>query len=368
MSALRTLLLALFLIGVGFFVGYGYQARGAKSAISKIAASPTPQAPQIKGLHASPDGKLLAFTGVYARSERAGVWILNPATGVANGSPSPSGWQDFVTQWRADGRAILLEREKIPRPVADAKAGIYFAPVEGANAQAGDLSPMPVELPRGEKIMTGILAPGGELVLKTKREPKTLSIVRNGIAVAVDRSVLNYGQNRPVREGKKLVFYVVRDVPSSEDVALFRVEDGRARQLSPGWNDVEWSYVAPSGRQLLVARLDENEVDWNWTLYQITPQSVKALRSARIPADVISVYWSNDEKHILGAAGERLWQIQVPDLRCLPIGSQSDWNADDATWIDDQSVAVAKSGEVWRVDVKSGNAVRLWRFPDQFWK
>ncbi len=85
MSALRTLSLALFLTGIGFFVGYGYQARGAKSAIPTAKLAPTPQAPQIKGLHASPDGKLLAFTGVYARSERAGVWILNPATGVSGG-------------------------------------------------------------------------------------------------------------------------------------------------------------------------------------------------------------------------------------------------------------------------------------------
>lgn len=366
MSALRTSILALFLIGIGFFVGYGYQARGAKSAVSKTVIMPPAQAPQIKGLHASPDGKLLAFTGVYARSERAGVWVLNPATGVANGSPSPAGWQDFVTQWRADGRALLVEREKIPRPVAVAKAGIYLAPVERKNTRAGELSPLPFELPRGEKIITALLAPGGDLVLKTKREPKSLYTVHGG-AVKIDQTGFNYGQNRPVREGKKLVFYVVRDVPNSADVALFRIENGRARQLSPGWNDVSWSYVAPSGKQLMVARLDENEVDWNWTLYQITPRAVKTLASARIPADVISVYWSADEKHVLGAAGERLWDITVPGLKCTPIGTKRDWNADDASWIDNKSIAVAQNGEVWRVAINSGHAARLWRFPDQFW-
>lgn len=367
MSAFRTLLLALFLIGIGFLVGYGYQARGAKSAVRKTTLAPAPQAPQIKGLHASPDGKLLAFTGVYARSERAGVWILNPATGTANGNPSPAGWQDFVTQWRADGKAILLEREKIPRPVADAKAGIYLAPVSRASTKAGELAPIAAAVPRGEKIVNGLLAPGGDLIIRTKREPKSLYIVRSGEAIPVDKSSFNYGQNRPVLEGKNLVFYVVRDVPNSEDVALFRVQNGAARQISPGWNDVSWSYVAPSGKQLIVARLDENEVDWSWTLYGVTPQKVRAIKSARIPADVISVYWSGDEKRVLGAAGEKLWQIEVPTLKCTPIGKKTDWNADDATWIDNQSVAIAENGEIWRVNVRGGSAARLWKFPDQFW-
>ena len=370
MSAFRTLFLALFLTSIGFFVGYGYQARGARSAVPKTAPA-TPQAPQIKGLHASPDGKLLAFTGVYARSERAGVWILNPATGVAHGRPSPAGWQDFVTQWRGDGRSILVEREKIPRPVAEAKAGIYLAPVSRQTTSAGELSPLDTPLPRGEKIVTGILAPGGELVLKTKREPKSLFVVRGGVARPIDRTTFNYGQNRPVREGKNLVLYAVRDVPgrdpASEDVALYRIGNGHARQISPAWNDVSWSYVAPSGKQLIVARLDENEVDWNWTLYKITPVGIQTLKSATVPADVISVYWSGDEKHVLGAAGEKLWSIEVPSLKVNQVGPKVDWDADDATLIDNQSVAVAQGGQVWRVEVPSGRAALLWRFPDEFW-
>ena len=374
MSAFRTLSLALFLTLVGFFVGYGYQARGAKpgAAPNSRPAAPALQAPQIKGLHASPDGKLLAFTGVYARSERAGVWILNPATGVAHGRPSPAGWQDYVTQWRSDSRSLLLEREKIPRPVADAKAGIYTASVERATTRAAEPLPVGVDLPRGEKIVTGLLAPNGELVLKTKREPKSLYIVRGSAARQLDRAAFNYGQNRPVREGKNLVFYAVRDVPNSdpenEDVALYRIENGRARQISPVWNDVSWSYVAPSGKQILVARVAENEVDWSWTLYKIAPQGVRIVKSATVPADVISVYWSGDEKRVLGAAGEKLWSIDVPSLKTTQIGKKPDWNADDATWIDNRAVAVAQGGEVWRVEVPSGRAVRLWRFPDEFWK
>lgn len=373
MNALRIFLVALILVGVGFVVGYGYQSSGARPEIAAVPSktAPTPQAPLVKGLHASPDGKLIAFTGVYARSERAGVWVLNPATGVANGRESPIGWQDYVTQWRSDSRSLLLEREKIPRPVAPADAGLFTAPVDRATTSAGELAPIAsASLPRGEKIITGILAPNGELVLKTRREPKSLYIVRNGIAVAVDRANITYGQNRPVREGKNLVFYVMRDVPGQSDsVALFRVAGGKARQISPSWNDVSWSYVASSGRQLIVARSDENEVDWNWTLYQIAPNGVKTLQSARIPADVISVYWSSDEKRVLGAAGEKLWIVDVPSLKTTQLGPRTDWKADDASWLGPQNaVAIASGGELWRVEVPSGKAARLWRFPAQFWK
>ena len=371
MSPFRTLLLAMGLVGVGFFVGYGYQADGAKSALpAAVAPTATPQAPLVKGLHASPDGKLVAFTGVYARSTRAGIWILNPETRVANGRESPAGWQDYVTQWRSDGRSLLLEREKIPSLVAEARAGLYTAPVDRQSTSAGELEAVAQGVaPRGEKIITGLLAPNGELVLKTRREPKALYVLRNDNAVPVDRATSTYGQNRPVTEGGKLVFYVVRDLPNSEgDVALFRVADGKAKQISPLWDDVEWSYVAPSGKKLLVARLNENETDWDWTLYQITPTAVKKLKTATIPGDVISVYWSPDEKRILGAAGEKLWVIDVANLKATQLGNKTDWNADDAGWLGTQNaVAVAESGEIWRVEVPSGKAVKLWRFPESFW-
>jgi hypothetical protein len=356
MNPFRTLLLAVALVGVGFLVGYGYQANGARTIATTgtaPTATATPQAPLVKGLHSSPDGKLLAFTGVYRRSSRAGVWILNPATGIANGRESPAGWQDYV-----------------PSPVAEAKAGLYTAPVDRQTTSAGELQPIAQgAAPRGEKIITGLLAPSGELILKTRSEPKALYAVRDDKAVPIDRSPSTYGQNRPVRENGKLVFYVVRDVPTSQGaVALFRVAEGQARQISPFWDDVSWSYVAPSGQKLLVARQDEDSTDWDWTLYQITPTAIKQLKHAQIPGDVISVYWSPNEKRILGAAGEKLWIIDVPTLKANQLGTKTDWNADDATWIGNQdSVAIAESGEIWRVDVPSGQAVRLWRFPDSFW-
>jgi hypothetical protein len=364
------LLLALALAGLGFVVGYGYQARGPQlPAPSGAVPTPSPQPPQVKGLHASPDGELLAFTGVYARSERAGLWILNPATGAANGRPSPAGWQDFVTQWRSDGRSLLVEREKIPRPVAEATAGLYSAPVERGTTSSGELEPMAEgAVPQGEKIITGILAPNGELIIKTRREPKALYNM-NGTARLIDRADVTYGQNRPVIENGALVFYVVRDIPGNPQAsALFRVAKGKATQLSPAWDDVTWSYVAPSGKQLIVARRDENGVDWSWTLFKIGARQVETVKVATVPADVISVYWSPDEKHVLGAAGEKLWLIDVPSLQSRQLGPKNDWNADDASWMGNGSVAIAESGEIWKVDVPSGLAKKLWRFPAQYWK
>lgn len=370
MNTLRTLLLALFLVAIGFVVGYGYQARGAHPATPGLAPTPAPQAPLVKGLHASPDGSLLAFTGVYDNSSRAGVWIVNARTGASHGQPSPAGWQDFVTQWRSDGRTLLIEREKIPRPVASATAGLYLAPVDRATSRAGALEPaLESALPRGEKIVTGILAPDGELVVKTRREPKSLFLLRDGAPILVDRAAVTYGQNRPVREGSQLVFYVVRDVPGSEGaVALFRVQNGHARALSPLWNDVAWSYVAPSGRQIIVARQASNGKDWEWTLFAITPNGVRQLRRAVVPGDVISVYWSPDEKRVLGAAGQKLWTVAVPSLQVQQLGSKSDWNADDASWMGNAECVIAENGEIWRVSVPSGKATRLWRFPATFWK
>jgi hypothetical protein len=368
-TAFRPLILAVSLLGVGFAIGYGFQSRSAQQqAMTTVRPSATPQAPQVKGLHASPDGKLLAFTGVYARSENAGLWVLDPATGIANGRPSPTGWQDFVTQWRSDGRSLLVEREKIPRPVEDATGGLYTAPVDVKATASGELEPINEgDLPQGEKIMTGLLAPNGALIIKTRREPKALYKM-NGSAQLIDRASLTYGQNRPVVEGGKLVFYVVRDIPGQPQFsALFRVVDGKSSQLSPAWEDVSWSYVAPSGKQLLVARSSEDGVDWNWTLYKIGAQKIEAIKSATVPADVISVYWSPDEKRVLGAAGEKLWIIDVPSLKTTQLGNREKWNADDASWVTNSTVAVAEGGEIWSLTVPDGKATKLWRFPAEFW-
>ena len=187
-----------------------------------------------------------------------------------------------------------------------------------------------------------------------------------------DRAAVTYGQNRAVKIGDRTVYYVVRDLDTgkADKVALFRVENARATQISPAWDESEivWSYVAPSGRQLLLARY-EGEEDWQWTLYNIEAKTVKKIKTAVVPGDVITVYWSPDETQIVGAAGEKLWLIRVPDLQATPLGTRTDWNADDVTWIGDKNaVAVAAGGELWRVEVPSGQATKVWRFPDEYWK
>ena len=376
--AARALVLGIALLATGFFVGLGFQSRAAQQARTApaTAATPTPApAPLVKGLRSSPDGRLLAFTGIYNNYGRGSVWIVDLKTKRARATASPAGWQDYVAAWREDGRALLIEREKIPRPTAKAKAGIYSTPVDGASLSMGEPENRTPNLPRGEKIVSGLYAPDGTLILKTRSDPKTLFRIEgkgdSERAVSIDRAAITYGQNRAVKVGNRLLYYVVRDIDNQPDkIALFRVENARARQISPAWNESEiaWSYVSPSGKQLLLARA-EGETDWQWTLYDIENAGVKKVKTAVVPGDIVTVYWSPDEKQILGAAGEKLWRISIPDLGATQLGARADWNADDATWIGDQSaVAVAAGGELWRVDVPSGQAEKIWRFPNEYWK
>lgn len=376
--AARAALLGGALLATGFFVGLGFQSRATQQARNnpkaQTTATPAP-APVVKGLRSSPDGRLLAFTGIYNNYGRGSVWLVDLQTRRARATASPAGWQDYVAAWRGDGRALLLEREKIPRPASKAKAGIYSAPVDGASLSSGEPENITPPLPRGEKIVSGLYAPDGTLILKTRSDPKTLFRIEgqgdNARAVAVDRAAITYGQNRAVKVGNRTIYYVMRDLEKQPDkVALFRIENEQAQQISPTWDESEivWSYVSPAGKQLLLARY-EGESDWQWTLYNIETNGVKKLKTAVIPGDVITVYWSPDEKKILGAAGEKLWLISIPDLQAKPLGSRNDWNADDVTWIGDQdAVAVAAGGELWRVEIANGNAEKVWRFPDNYWK
>ena len=376
--AARALILGGALLATGFFVGLGFQSRASQQArrAPETTATPTPApAPLVKGLRSSPDGRLLAFTGIYNNYGRGSVWIVDLKTKRARATASPAGWQDYVAAWRGDGRALLLEREKIPRPAAKASAGVYSAPVDGASLSAGEPRDITPTLPRGEKIVSGLYAPDGTLVLKTRSDPKTLFRVEGAgkasRAIALDHAAITYGQNRPAKLGNRTVYYVVRDLEKQPaKVALFRVENAKARQISPAWDESEivWSYVAPSGKQLLLARY-QGETDWQWTLYNIENQTVKKIKTATVPGDVITVYWSPDEKRILGAAGEKLWLISTPDLKTRQLGTRANWNADDATWIGNQdAVAVAAGGELWRVAVTTGKAEKIWRFPDEYWK
>jgi hypothetical protein len=184
----------------------------------------------------------------------------------------------------------------------------------------------------------------------------------------VDEAGRKLLQHRPVKVGNQTEFLTVRDAPNGDgSLALYRVRNGQSRQISPNWNDVSWTYVAPSGRSLILARSIGD--DWEWTLFDIETNSVKERKTATIPGDVIAVYWSPDEKTVLGVAGEKIWKIVVPSLEVDAIGTRTDWNADDAAWLDDgKFAAIAAAGELWRVDVESGTAEKFWRFPAQFWK
>ena len=367
----RALLLGVLLLCTGFAVGLGFQSRASQQAKSQPAPTPIPTvAPLVKGLRASPDGRLLAFTGIYHNFGRGSVWVYDAQSGRAKATASPVGWQDYVAGWSGDGRTLLLEREKIPRPVAKAKAGIYRAPVDRGTLALGGVTDLTPDLPGNEKIVSGLYAPDGKIIIKTRSDPKALYRVEGKRAIPLDRAAVTYGQNRAVRSGQSTIFYVVRDIAKMPDkVALFRIAGDQTRQISPAFDagEISWSYVSPQGKQLILARAQGE--DWEWTLYRIEASTVKKLRSATVPGDVITVYWSPDEKRVLGAAGEKLWTIEVPSLVAKQLGARTDWNADDAAWIGNQNaVAVAAGGQLWRVEVPGGAAKALWRFPDPYWK
>lgn len=371
-APVSSLLLGVGLLGLGFLVGYGFQSRASQSgrqeppSPSKPGLPPT--APLVKGLHCSPDGTLLAFTGVWDRSSHAGVWLFDLRSGRAHLTPTPVGWEDYISQWRPDGQAILFEREKIPRPVAEAKAGMFLVPVDRATLLSGDPQDVTPPLPDDEKLISGTFAPNGTLLLKTRREPKSLFLAQNGQARLLDRSPNSYGQNRALKQNGHLVVYAVRDLPNSGGVALFRIGNSSSVQLTPALQGVSWSYVSPTAKWLVVAREDSESGDFIWTLYAIGAQKAREVRSQTVPADAISVYWSPNENQILGAAGQKLWSVSIPDLKVRQIGDKSNWNADDATWLGKQNaVAIAADGQLWRVDVASGEAKSVWKFPPQFW-
>ena len=366
------LLLGVGLLLTGFFVGYGFQSRAAQTAKLAGQTTPTPAAspspPLVKGLHSSPDGNLLAWTGVWDKTSRAGVWVFDVRTHRARLAPSPLGWQDFVSQWRADGRALLVERAKIPRAAADAKAGLFQIGVDRASLLSTPPQNLTPPLPSDEKLVSGTFGPDNSLLIKTRREPKSLFLGRGQSAQLIDRASGSYGQNRAVRQGGKTVVYAVRDAPNGGGAALYRITDGHALALTPPLADVAWSYVSPSARYLVVARDNSDAGDYGWTLYSIGANGARELRSQSVPADAISVYWSPDESQILGAAGKKLWSVSIPALKVRQIGGKADWDADDATWIGDQNaVALAADGVLWRVEVASGKATKLWTFPPQFW-
>ena len=378
--------LALVLVGLGFVVGYGYHTVQSAPSSNAPADTGTPStAPLVKGLRVSPDDKLVAFAAVYDQSRRGARFLLNPQTKTWSTASTPRGWQDYITQWSPDGRAVLFEREKIPRPVDDTTAGIYQSKVwlprandPKQNGQKPQSAPPELMTqgvpPPGQKVVAGFWAPNGQLIIKTRRETKSLFSVRNGAAHFVDHSSGTYEQNRATTENGKPVYYVVRDITragdkSSGDTALFRVENGKARQISDALEDPTWVYLAENTRWMIACRQADNDTDWVWTLYSVTPAQARQVKSAQVPADVIAVYWSPDFKHVLGAAGQSLWLIDVPSLRVRKLGARSDWNADDAAWMNrENAVVIAAAGRLWHITVPNGTTRELWKLPPDYWR
>jgi hypothetical protein len=366
-SPMKALLLAIFLVGIGFVVGYGFQSSANQNR--NLSSTPTPapaQAPIVKALQASPDAKKLALTANFDNSDKAGLWIFDIKSKNANYYPSPIGWQDFVVGWK-NPESLLIERERIPRGAAEATGGMYSVPVNDGKTDPENWTLHSPKLARGEKLISGFYSPDGVLHLKTRNEPKTIWRVENDKATRLDQSALAYGQNRVTRNGNQDSLFVVRDIsPTDSRQALFRVENRKSTQISEPIEDLSWSYVAPSGKHFLIAR--EVEEEWLWTLYDIVGNSIREVKEAPIPSDVISVYWSQDEKRILGAAGDKLWIIDIPSLRCTQLGTRTGWNSDDATWIDSQTIGVASNGKLWSLEVPSGRETLLWTFPKEFWQ
>jgi hypothetical protein len=366
-SPLKALLLAIFLVGIGIVVGYGFQSSANQTRNAAPTPTPIPtQAPIVKALQASPDSKKLAFTATFNNTDKAGLWIFDINSNVANYYPSPIGWQDYVVAWK-NPDSLLIERERIPRGAAEATAGMYSLPIKNGETDPEEWTLHSPKLPRGEKLISGFYSPDGVLHLKTRNEPKTIWRVKDDKAEKLDQSTLAYGQNRATKDGKQNSLFVVRDISAADSrQALFRVENGKTTQISEPLEDLSWSYVAPSGKHFLIAR--EADEEWVWTLYDIVGNSIRRIKEAPVPSDVISVYWSPDEKRILGAAGEKLWIIDTPSLKCTQLGTRSDWYSDDSTWIDNQTVGVASSGKLWSIKVPSGQESLLWTFPKEFWQ
>lgn len=381
MQSTRTPLAAAFLgltiLVFGFVSGLGYQSfqhaqkNGKPSDDGANTAEPKP--PVVRNLRVSPDGKLLAFTAIYDSSQRAGRFVFDLQTYRWNEKKTPRGWQDSPAQWSRDGRSILFQREKIPRAVEDATAGLHQETIRVQDGKFERAEPQHLfegKEPEGEKTVAGFWTPNGQLVAKTRRESKALFLENNGAAQLVDRSPGTYYQNRAVRENNKTVFYTVRDVSvANNTVGLFRIAGGKSRQIGSTLSDVVWAYLADNARQLLICRNVPDGKNWQWSLYRVAPGSLQLQKQNTIPQDVIAVYWSPDYAHVLGAAGKSLWLIDIPTLRVKKLGKHDDWNADDAAWlISENAVIVASGGQLWKVNTRDGTRREVWKFPGEYWK
>ena len=384
-------LLALGLVGAGFCVGYGF---GAGRRHTDEAATPParPLAPPLlKGMRASPDGRLLALTSVSDGARHASRFVIDLQTLRFNARQAPSGWQDYVTGWTPDSR-VVFEREKIPRPTEDAKPGIYAERVSppdlALSASSGSQkSPLPAPspqtpellsgqaLPSGEKVTGGFLDPNGQLVVRSRREPKSVyALSPNGARLLAAGQTQLY-QTRAVRDGAQTVYFIASDVPGKRgQAALYRVDAKGKRQIGRSFDAPAWMYLREDAHQLIVC--EGGDTGQNWTLCDVSARGLIERKRATLPQDVIAVYWSPDGKTVLGTGGDDVWAISASTLqaRRLPKRGESsktprDWDADDATWLPgSQDALVAADGAIYRVPTNGQPPRELWRVPQRFWK
>lgn len=374
-SPLAIAFLAIIILALGFVAGLGYQSlQHAQQNTPNGRSKPSPLAPAaVRHMRVSPDDRLLAFTALYNSNQQAGRFVFDLQTYKWSEATTPPGWQDSIVQWNGNARSLLFHRERTPRPVDNVTAGPHreTIAIQDNAVMRMEAEPVGEDLkPGDERSVAAFWTPDGRLVVKTRRESKALFWEQNGETKLVDRSPGTYYQNRVVKENGQNVFYVVRDESIAEGtVVVLRIANGRARQLGSDLSGVVWAYLSENSRWMVVCRYAENNKDWEWSLYRVSPDLLELVKTAVVPQDVIAVYWSPDHTQILGAAGKSLWLISMPNLKVKQLGTRNDWNADDAVWLNKQdAVLVAAGGHLWKVSTRNGARREIWKFPDQYWK
>lgn len=372
LSPLKVGLFSIALLILGFIVGLGYQSYQ-YAAWHQAPTTTARIAPAVRGLRVSPDDRLLAFTAIYQGFEQASRFVLDLKDTTWSAVETPAGWQDSMVQWGKDGRTILYERSKIPKLTAKAKSGLYSEKVllgEGSPQWQGQSRISKGLSVPGEKVYAGFWTPKGQLVAKTRHDDKTLFAVKDGNMFPIDHSPGTYYQNRAIATPNGPEYYVVRDTDrSGQKLALFRIRGEKTTQLGPQFSDIIWAYLSDNAKWLLLCSNADNNQDWQWDLWKVEGDELIKTTTAQVPGDIIAVYWSPDFRHILGAVGNSLWQIEIPSLKVQQIGERNDWHADDAAWLHhENAILVAASGKLWKVDLQSGKRTEIWEFPAEYWK